>query len=95
MYLAIAPPTGSGATDGMTGPPPSLLSGFLSDLAFFLAVAFTSRPALALLHSSVDLDLPQRVQLSSSSFLPSLDPEPTNELRTHEISFDFRGSAGT
>lgn len=50
-YLAIAPPSASGAASGAAGPPPSLLSRILSDVAYFLAVAFTSSPALALFYT--------------------------------------------
>jgi len=50
-YLAIAPPTVGGVSGGPMGPPPSLPGKLLSDLAYMLAFAFTSRPALALFYT--------------------------------------------
>ena len=50
-FLAIASPTVGGGSGGPTGPPPSLPGKILSDLAYILAFAFTSRPALALFYT--------------------------------------------
>jgi len=50
-YLAIAPPAGGGGSGASTGPPPSLPNKVLSDLVYYLSIAFSSRPALALFYT--------------------------------------------
>lgn len=50
-YLAITPPNVGGGSGEPTGPPPSLPGKLLSDLAYILAFAFASRPALALFYT--------------------------------------------
>lgn len=51
-YLAIAPPVESGGgSGGPLGPPPSLPTRIVATIAYFLTIAFTSRPALALFYT--------------------------------------------
>ncbi len=50
-YLSIAPPGQGVATGASTGTPSSAMGDLLSTLAYFLAAAFTSRPALVLFYT--------------------------------------------
>ncbi len=70
-YLAITPParagpTGSSGSLGSSGQPPSLPSMILSEIAYYLSIAFTSGPGLALFY----VVLVTSVFLSEFSYFP-------------------------
>ncbi len=50
-YLAITPGGEGGTSGGPAGPPPSLPGTAISIVAYYLTVAFTSQPALALFYT--------------------------------------------
>lgn len=50
-YLAIAPPTEGGISGEYSGAQPDLFGSLVSNLAYYLAIAFASRPALVLFYT--------------------------------------------